>query len=193
MAWAPGTADHVPIRLFGSADFKQVLKGGWALLTDGITYVGWAPTRGDPLVDPESAEWSNEKAGRWFVSSYEPGSEGETCVVEVGDQASFGSYDAFVSEILTRNSRPRWQDNKVIYKTRDGRALEWGVADNKGYVTIDGAAPDMSSYPRAEMPGLSGTTVTSGGGSVTFDFERGEVRGSPVDRVAGKAWFTSPD
>ena len=193
MAWTSDTADHVPIRLFGSADFEHAIRGGWVFLTDGTIYACWAPTRGDTLEDPESTKLTSEKAGRWFVSSYVPGPDGESCVVEVGDQASFGSYEAFVSEILTRNSRPRWQDNKVTYRTRDGKVLEWGMMGNKGYLTIDGVAPDMSSYPLAEMPGLSGNTITSGGGSVTFDFERGEVRGSPVDRVAGKAWFTSPD
>ncbi|MHC4676656.1 MAG: hypothetical protein ACYTBZ_29580, partial [Planctomycetota bacterium] len=193
-AWSKPTADRVPIRIFYSHDFKRTIKNGWAFFTDGIIYVAWAPTIGHPIDDPESEKWSNpQRAGRWLKSSHVPGPAGETCVVEVGDKKSSGSFQAFINEILTRNPRPRWQDNKVVYQTKDNTSLEFGTAGEHGYVKLNGKNYDPSTHPRARMPGLRKYTISFNGANITFDFEKVKVVGSPLHRLAANMWFGKKD
>ncbi|MHC4799899.1 MAG: PKD domain-containing protein, partial [Planctomycetota bacterium] len=178
--WAGGgSKPNVPIRIFHSKDFTVELDSGWAFFTDGNIYAAWAPTIGNPIADPDSATWTDPvEHGSWLKSDYTPPdtSDGEAAVVEVGDPESFGSYQAFKTEILTRNSRPRWIDFKVLYTARDGTVIEFGLSHAK----LDDTIVDPSSYPRADSTlGIIDRTFLLGGGqSIEFDFDNLQVIGS---------------
>jgi len=187
--WAGGGRfPDIPIRLFYSFGFKRRLEDGWAFLTDGEAYVAWRPTLGKPVDDPdansrtESPKWG----GRWLKSTHVPGPEGETSIVEVGDAMSFGSFEAFCRDILTRNPSPTWLDDKVVYQCRNGAIIEFGSEA----VKINGAVVTVKDYPRAEMPGVRDYTIFSGGTRVTFDFRAVEMDGllprSETSLVFGK-------
>jgi hypothetical protein len=173
--WASGGVDDVPIRLFHTPAFRATLDGGWAFLSDGTTYVAWAPTVGDPILDPESGTWNDpETLGSWLRSAHVPGPEGETAVIEVGSAAEFGSYEAFRADITSRNPRPRVDgEGWVSYTARDGGELEFGP----GGARVDGASVSLEGWPRAEMPGLADYELTVPEGAVRFDFATGEMSG----------------
>jgi hypothetical protein len=185
--WASGSVQNVPIRLFRTPDFSRELSSGWAFLQSGSAYVAWAPTLGDPKDDPETATFSDHKHGSWLRSSHVPGDAGELAVFEVGDAASFGSYAAFKQEILTRNQRPRWVGGKLVYKVRNGTTVELSATD----VKLDGKLWDPASHPAADSLGLSGDTVTTPNGSVTFDADAPALLGKGA-RVPAGLVFGSP-
>ncbi|UCD29488.1 MAG: PKD domain-containing protein [Planctomycetota bacterium] len=170
-AWSGGTLTNVPIRLYYHSSFSVSFDGGWAFLTDGHTYVAWAPTVGSPIHDPELDDF--------LKSDYTPGDTGEASVVEVGDPESFGSFTDFRNEILTRNPRPRWVSNKVVYTAWDGAVLEFGT----NYAKVDGVNVNPAGYPRADSTlGITDNVFAVNGQVIEFDFNGSQVYG-PQDRL----------
>jgi hypothetical protein len=161
--WAKGVVADVPIRLFYYKDFRCVIRDGWAFLTDGAIHVAWAPTIGDPVRDPDSAEFSDpQKHGGWLRSTHTPGPGGEVAVIEVADAASSGSFEAFQQAILERNPRPRWSVEGIRYHTIDGTLLEFSSES----IRLNGVVYDAADHPRAQSPWLQGDTVTYMTGAV---------------------------
>jgi len=188
--WAGGGGgiSGVPIRLFYSKDFTVTLEGGSALLTDGNTYAAWVPTIGNPVHDPESGTFTDPIAhGSWLKSSYMPpdDGDGEAAVVEVGDPESFGTFDDFKNEILTRNSRPLWFDGKVVYMARDGAILEFGL----DYASIDGVPVNVGNYPRVDSTlGIWDNVFYVNDQILMFDFNGSQVYG-PQERLPSTRYY----
>ncbi len=168
--WAGGIVESVPSRLFFSAGFRRILQGGWAFLTDGTIYVAWAPTIGDPVDDPDSDTFTAPGTiGRWLRSTHTPGPEGETSVLEVGDAASYGSFEQFVEGVVARNRRPRLVAGRVSYTAPDGTELRFGP----GAATVSGRSFAPQALPMCHMPGIEGHTLAMPGGTVVLDFSPG--------------------
>ncbi len=159
--WAGGgRVTEVPARLFHDVSFRVVLEGGWAFLTDGRIYVGWAPTVGDPELDPEAADFGRpSRDGGWLRSTHRPGPQGELAVLEVGDASTHADFAAFRAELLRRNPRPRLSGGAVDYRSRDGATMR---IDATG-ASVDGVAYDPSAHPRAATAHLSGQQLDVGG------------------------------
>jgi PKD repeat protein len=176
--YASGGISDVPIRLFYSKDFTMEFASGWAFMTDGNIYVAWAPTIGDPVADPDSNTWTDPvEHGSWLKSDYTPpdDSDGEATVVEVGDPESFGTYQNFKVEILTRNSRPRWIADKVVYIASDGTEIEFGL----DYAKLDGINVNLADYPRANSTiGIDNYTFSINGRTTQFNFDDIQVSGN---------------
>ena len=188
--WAGGGEfPKTPLRLFHHFDFKHEIENGWAFLTDGAIYVAWKPTQGTPELDRETTQRTTNEmyGGIWLRSSYVPDVNGEASVFEVGDSASFGSYADFKEDVLRRNPAPAWQDEKIMYRTQDDALIEFG----RDYVKVNGVEFNPDEYPRAEMPGLRDFTITAGGATVVFDYERlstsGDTARMPATIVFGGA------
>ncbi|MHC4445719.1 MAG: PKD domain-containing protein, partial [Planctomycetota bacterium] len=186
-AWSGYYMENVPIRLFYSKDFSTVeFDSGWAFLTDGNIYVAWAPTIGDPIPDPDSLTFTDPTIyGSWLRSDYPPDdggtyNDGEVAVVEVGDQESFGSYEAFKIEILNRNTRPRWKDEKVVYTARDGSVIEFGTS----YAKVNDYPVNLWIAPRAfSTLGINNHELSVYDRTIRFDFNREKMYGDR-DRLA---------
>jgi hypothetical protein len=175
--WAgPGRVENVRIRLFAYRAFRSELTTRWAFLTDGTAYVAWAPTRGRPELDPDSTEYADPEAeGYCLRSSHVPGDEGETAVLEAGDAAAYGSFEAFRASVLERNPDPSPDDQGVVCCTApDGARLEFGP----DFVRVDGRLYEPKGNPRVRAPGLNGFTIEIGGEKGGFDFDQGERRGN---------------
>lgn len=176
--WAGGRFEEIPVRLFHTPDFEVEFGEHWAFLSNGRTYVAWAPTRGEPMADPESRDFADpDDQGAWLVSSHKPDESGEVVVVEVGDAATFGSFQAFRESVRSRNSQPRANDGRVTYQTRHGETLKWTPTG----VTLDGDALD-ATHPGSDASGLNETRVEINNRQVTWDRETGEARGA-TDRL----------
>lgn len=184
-AWSGGTANNVPIRLFCQKNYSWQISGKWAFLTDGITYVAWTPTKGNPIFDPESAELADPaKVGYYLKSDFTPDETGETAVIEAGDGAMFGSFENFKNDIISRNPNPTWTDGKVVYVAKDGATIEFGT--NSAYV--NGQAFDQANWPRAQMFGLNNFTISSGGATITYDFSGGNIIGNVARMQVNKVF-----
>ncbi|MHC4674267.1 MAG: PKD domain-containing protein, partial [Planctomycetota bacterium] len=177
-AWSGGTLTDVPIRLYYSSGFSVSFDSGWAFLNDGDAYVAWAPTVGSPVYDGELSNF--------LVSDYIPPDTGEASVVEVGDAKSFGSFTDFKNEILTRNPRPRWVSNKVVYTARDGTVIEFGT----NYAKLNGVSVNLNNYPRIDstLGIVDNTFLLDGGGAIEFDFNNSQVTGLQ-DRLAATRYY----
>lgn len=170
--WTGSVQHDVPIRLFYHKNFSVEIQGKWAFLTDGTTYVAWSPGLGHPVVDAESNEvWVEGNAGKWLRSDAIPTDAGESSVLEAGDAASFGSYAAFKSSILSRNPNPDSSSGQIVYKAKDGAMLILGP----GYATVNGQAWSPSSHPRAQMPGVNGFSIAGG---IAFNFNTVSTTGT---------------
>lgn len=186
-AWSGGTIANVPIRLFRSAGFSVTFDSGWAFLNDGDVYVAWAPTIGSPIHDPDSATFAGADCGGAFLrSDYTPDDLGEAAVVEVGDPESFGSFTAFRNEIKSRNARPRWSGNKVVYTARDGSRLEFGT----NYASVNGVLANLAAYARMDstLGIVDYAFQLDGGQSITFDFNNAQVTG-PLNRLGASRYY----
>ena len=173
--WAGGGFQDVPIRLFYYKDFHCELEKGWAFLSDGVCYVAWAPTIGDPENDTSLTEVSDPNTqGSWVRSTYVPDKTGETAVIEVGDSASYGSYDAFKAAVLSRNARPRLKDGRVSYIAPDGVTLVW---NNEANVTINDQAWVPKHITLIDAPDMQGNRIAWDDKEVVFDFDAGEIHG----------------
>lgn len=159
--WAGGArVTEVPARLFHDVSFRVVLDGGWAFLTDDRVYVGWAPTIGDPELDPDAADFGRPgRDGGWVRSTHRPGSQGELAVLEVGDASTHVDFAAFRAELLRRNPRPRQSGGAVVYRGRDGALMR---IDASG-ASVDGVAWDPSAHPRAATAFLRDQQLDVGG------------------------------
>lgn len=173
--WTGGGVKNVPIRLFYGKDIQAnvIIQDGWAFLTDGQgVYIAWAPTIGDPVNSGEVYKHSNQIWGRFLRSSHS-GSQGETSIVEVGDDRTYTSFEAFRSDILNRNPRPRVNNNIVRYTTKSGKVIEW--KDNA--ITINGQVQDPETYPYNESPYLNGLKLTIGGRTIEWNVQNGNITG----------------
>lgn len=180
--WTGGQQHNIPIRLFYFKDFSVQISGNWAFLTDGVIYVAWAPTIGNPIVDPDSSQLSNPtKTGSWLRSDAVPTDAGEACVLEVGDAASFGSYENFKNNILARNPNPTWNNNQVVYHAKDGATIVFAL----GYGSVNGQVWDPDAHPRAQMAGVSGFSISGG---ITFNFDAVATTGT-LTRVSANKTF----
>jgi hypothetical protein len=181
--WTGGEAHNIPLRVFCYKDFTYQIQGNWAFMTDGVIYVAWAPTIGDPIFDPNSANLADpNKMGYFLRSNHTPDDLGETSVTEAGDAASHGTFDAFKNDILARNPNPRWVGGQVTYKARDGANLVY----SRTGASINGAAVNPAAHPRCKMPGVDGYTITGAG--ITFNFDAISTTGT-LTRVAANMTF----
>jgi hypothetical protein len=172
-AWSAGTRAEVPLRLFYDTRFEVQLEGGWAFLTDGSAYIGWAPTRGSPKQDPDALDWTGAGVGGWLVSTYTPDAAGETAIMEVGDASSHGSYAAFKADLLSRHGDPSWEDGHVVVTAADGAELDFSGA----FMKVDGVEQDPGAWPRAAHFGLDGATVFDGSRTAVLDATTGSWSG----------------
>lgn len=184
--WAGGSQSGVPIRLFYAAGFAREFQGGWAFLSDGVTYAAWRPTIGSPQ-DDFGPTWPDASTGKWLRSSHVPGAEGEVGILEAGDAAMFGSYAAFKSDVLARNPLPTW-NGKVSYQAKDGAQIEFGA----DYVKVNGQLWNPNTHPRASMPGLADYKITQGGANILFNFDNNTVTGA-TPRLSTNVEFGAPE
>lgn len=177
-AWGgPGYKTNVPVRLYYAKDYAVEIQGKWAFLTDGVIYVAWGTTQGNPIIDPDSGSFTSPTKGSWLRSSFNPGDAGETFVIEVGDAASFGSYEGFKNDIVSRNANP----SASSYTAKDGANVEFGP----GYAKVNGQQFNPDTYPRAQMPGVNDNNI---GGEFTLDFNNATWIGT-VNRMSGNLHF----
>ncbi len=175
-AGAPEADKKVPPRLLLTKDFSGEIKGGWAFVKSGASYVAWAPTSGKPQVDELGSSYPNHGSAKWLKATA-ASPAGVICVLEVGDAAMFGSFDSFKTEILSRNPRPRKTDGTFSYKCRNGETMQFGG----DFFKVDGVRFDPGSYPRAELPGVRGRSITHGGPTITFDFDAVKTIAAPEE------------
>lgn len=188
-------AYNVPVRLWYGSDFtgSVVFDSGWAFLSNGNSYIAWAPLTGNPGHDPDTTDIQNPSFGRYLVSSHSPSDNvGEYSIVEVGDLEEYGSFANFRSNILSRNGSPHslLSGGEVTYVARDGTVVKVGST----YAKLDGVNVNPQNYPRfsatlSNGSSISGNVFTVGGTSYTFNWTTGIV--SPaftrvsVDRTYG--------
>lgn len=177
---------NVPIYLFYSHDFTREVIAGWVFLTNGTTYVAWAPAVGDPIVDPAGSTYPASADGTFLRSSHAPGIEGEPCVLEVGDAGQYGNYATFKAQVQSRNTRPRRVNGILQYTAPDGSVLRLG--QNLG--TVNGMQQSFN-YPRISAPGLNNYTITHGGANIAFDFVNHTTSGSTPRVASNMTWGVS--
>ncbi len=187
--WTGGGVDSVPIRLFYGTDIinNPIIQNGWVFLQDGQgAYIAWAPTKGDPINANETRMAGSVIQGRFIRSTFE-GPSGETAVIEVGDQETYGSFNAFRNDVISRNPRPREVSGQVTYVTKSQKTIVW----QRGSFRVNGTELDATNYPLNQSPYLNDNVITINGKTTTINQTTGQITGATA-RIPRQKVFGNP-
>lgn len=171
----------------------------WSFLSDAKTYVAWAPTQGNAVVEQVNGDIYSLTTSLATIPA-----TGVTSVVEVVDAADWASFLAFQQSIVSRNACPQVVSGKVNYTTRAGTVMTFTPTFGANYgtasVQLSGGGVPLQTWTQTTLDGVAERIALSASGysfnhfvlstpagrTVTFDFPNSRITGNAtsLQRVA---------